>query len=259
MPSRSDCRDTPCRPVVMVTGGSRGIGREICIEAAHAGWSVAFTYQHDSRAAFETVAAIEAAGSTGAAFQADLAHQYEVRHAFDCARDRFGRIDGLVNNAGVLDVPRPVTEIDEEYLLATFRVNVFGMFYATAEAARVMSTAQGGRGGVVVNVSSAVSRTGGMPREAAYVASKGAVDSFTLAMASELASQGIRVNAVRPGLIATGMHEAHGGLDAVGRAAANVPLQRAGTPEEVAAAIVFLLEPNASYMHGSLVDVAGGR
>lgn len=259
MPLHSDFRDPPCRRVVMVTGGSRGIGREICIEAANAGWNVAFTYQHDSRAAFETVAAIEAAGAMGAAFQADLAHQHDVRHAFDGARDRFGRIDGLVNNAGVLDLPRPVTEIDEAYLLATFRVNVFGMFYATAEATRLMSTTQGGRGGVVVNVSCAAARTGGVPSESAYIASKGAVDSFTLAMANELAPQGIRVNAVRPGLIATEMHEVHGGVAAVGQAAADIPLQRAGTPEEVAAAVVFLLEPGSSYMHGSLVDVAGGR
>lgn len=241
----------------MVTGGSRGIGRAVCLAAAEAGWDVAFTYRSDSRAAFDTVAAIKAAGAEGAAFQADLGQQYQVREAFAGAWDRFRRLDALVNNAGVLTVAQPVTELDEGLLLDSFRVNVFGLFYATAEAVRLMSTARG-QGGVIVNLSSAAARTGGMPHASPYAACKGAVDSFTLAMARELAPQGIRVNAVRPGMIATEMHGA-GGLEALGRQAAAVPLQRIGTAEEVASVVMFLLDPASSYMHGTLVDVTGGR
>lgn len=256
MPSASD---PGARPVVMVTGGSRGIGRETCIAAAAAGWNVAFTYQRDSRAAEDTLSAIEAAGAAGAAFQADVARPEQLDAAFDAAWARFGRLDGLVNNAGRLDPPRPLADLDAKDLLATFSVNVFGVFHATAAAARRMSTRRGGRGGAIVNLSSAAARTGGAPGEAAYVASKGAVDSFTRAMARELVPDGIRVNAVRPGLVATEMHEAHGGAAAVARFAAAIPLQRAGQPQEVAATIVFLLGPASGYIHGALVDITGGR
>lgn len=250
---------SPSRPVVMVTGGSRGIGHDICIAAAEAGWDVAFTYQRDSQAAMDTVAAIQAAGAEGAAFQADMGNQFQVRTAFAGAWDRFQRLNGLVNNAGVLRAPSPVTEVSEDLLLDSFRVNVFGLFYATAEAVKQMSVARGHRGGVIVNLSSAAARTGGMPHASPYAACKGAVDSFTLSMARELAAQGIRVNAVRPGLIATEMHDVHGGLTALGRHAATVPLERAGTAEEVASVVVFLMGQASRYMHGALVDVTGGR
>lgn len=251
--------EAAARPVLLVTGGSRGIGREICVRAGEAGWDVAFTYLRDKQAAFETVTAIEATGAQGAAFQADVAVQRDVRDVFAAAVDRLGKIDGLVNNAGIIGGLRSVAEADDALLLQVFRTNVFGTIYCTGEAARRMSTEAGGSGGVIVNISSAAARHGGLPKESHYAAAKGAVDSFTVAMAKELAPQGIRVNAVRPGIIATAIHEAHGGDEAVRRLGAGTPLGRAGTAHEVATTVIFLLGAAASYVHGALLDVAGGR
>lgn len=251
--------ESAARPVLLVTGGGRGIGREICISAGEGGWDVAFTYLRDKQAAFETVTAIEATGAQGAAFQADVAVQREVRDVFAAVVDRYGRLDALVNNAGIIGGARCVAEADETLLLQVFRTNVYGTILCTAEAARRMSTDSGGSGGVIVNISSAAARHGGLPNESHYAAAKGAVDSFTIAMSKELAPQGIRVNAVRPGIIATSIHEAHGGDDAVRRLGAGTSLGRAGTAREVATAVVFLLGAGASYVHGALLDVTGGR
>jgi len=252
-------KETATRPVLLVTGGSRGIGREICIRAAEAGWDIAFTYVRDKQSAFDAVTAIEATGAQGAAFQADVAAQREVRNAFAAAMDRFGRLDGLVNNAGVIGPLRAIGEADEDHLLSVFKTNVFSVFYCTCEAVRRMSTDNGGTGGVIVNVSSAAARHGGLPKESHYAASKGAVDSFTLAMSKELGPQGIRINAIRPGIISTAIHEVHGGEDTIKQLGASTPLGRAGSPGEVAAAVIFLLGASASYLHGALLDVAGGR
>ena len=221
--------ESASRPVVFVTGGGRGAGREICIRAGEAGWDVAFTYLRDKQAAFDTVTAIEATGAQGAAFQADVSVQREVRNAFSAAVDRFGRLDGLVNNAGVTGPSRLIGDVDEAHLCSVFKTNVFGVFYCTGEAVRRMSAETGGSGGTIVNISSAAARHGGAAKESHYAASKGAIDSFTLAMAKELGPQGIRVNAVRP-----------------------------GTPGEVAAVVLFLLGPSASYLHGALLDLGGG-
>ena len=245
--------------VVLVTGGSRGIGRAVALRAAAAGWNVAFTYRSDQAAAFQTVSEIEARGGLAVAIRADVGNQREVRDAFAGVMDRFGRLDAVVNNAGVIGGQRAIADVDEEQLLAVFRPNVFGTFYCAAEAVRRMSLLRGGRGGVIINISSAAARHGGMPNESHYAASKGALDSLTVALAKELAPHGIRVNAVRPGLIATSIHDAHGGEETLRRIAPTVPLGRAGTVEEVASTVVFLMSGESSYVHGAVLDVSGGR
>jgi len=245
--------------VVLVTGGSRGIGRAVALCAAAAGWDVAFTYLSAARAAFDTVSEIEASGARAVAIRANVGSQPEVREAFAAAIDRYGRIDALVNNAGIVGGQRAIFDVDEAHLLESFRPNVFGVFYCTAEAARRMSTQRGGRGGVIVNISSAAARHGGMPGESHYAATKGAIDSLTVALAKELAPHGIRVNAVRPGVIATTIHDVHGGEETIRRIAPTIPLGRAGTAAEVAAAVVFLMSGQSSYVHGAVLDVSGGR
>lgn len=245
--------------VALVTGGSRGIGRAVATYAAGAGWDVAFTYRSAPRAAFEVVAEIESNGGRAVAIRTDVASQAEVRELFAAVVDRFGHIDALVNNAGINAGQRPIFDIDEAHLLDSFRPNVFGVFYCAAEAARLMSTQRGGRGGAIVNISSAAARHGGMVSESTYGATKGAIDSFTVALAKELAPHGIRVNAVRPGVIATTMHDVHGGAETIRRIAPTIPLGRAGTPAEVAATVVFLMSDQASYVHGAILDVGGGR
>lgn len=245
--------------VVLVTGGSRGIGRAVALCAAAAGWDVAFTYRSEARAAFDTVSEIESGGGRAVAIRADVDSQPEVRAAFAAAIDRYGRIDALVNNAGVIGGQRAIFDVDEAHLLEAFRTNVFGVFYCAAEAARRMSTQRGGRGGVIVNLSSAAARHGGMPNESHYAATKGAIDSLTVALAKELAPHGIRVNAVRPGVIITAMHDAHGGAETIRQIAPTIPLGRAGTPAEVAATVVFLMSDQSSYVHGAVLDVSGGR
>jgi NAD(P)-dependent dehydrogenase (short-subunit alcohol dehydrogenase family) len=247
------------RPVVVVTGGSRGIGRAVSLRAAEAGWNVALTYKSQEEEARATVAEIEAQGGHAAAFRADVGLQREVRHAFAGALQYFGRIDALVNNAGIGGIPRSISDMDESHLLDIFRTNVFGAFYCAGEAAKHMSTQTGGRGGVIVNVSSAAARHGGWAQESPYASSKGALDSFTLSLAKELAPQGIRVNAVRPGVIDTTIHECHGGEEAIRRVAPTIPLGRAGTAEEAAAVVLFLLSDQSSYVHGAIFDVSGGR
>jgi NAD(P)-dependent dehydrogenase (short-subunit alcohol dehydrogenase family) len=245
--------------VALVTGGSRGIGRAVALRAAAAGWNVAFTYRSDQCAAFRTVSEIESRGRLAAAIRADVGNQREVRDAFAAVIDRFGRLDAVVNNAGVIGGQRAVADIDEQLLLDVFRPNVFGTFYCAAEAVRRMSLLRGGRGGVIINVSSAAARHGGMPNESHYAASKGALDSLTIALAKELAPHGIRVNAVRPGLIVTSIHDSHGGEETIRRIAPTIPLGRAGTVEEVASTVVFLMSAESSYVHGAVLDVSGGR
>lgn len=191
--------------------------------------------------------------------QADVADREALRRLFGEAWQSFGRLDALVNNAGVVGQPRSILEANDAELTALFRTNVLSLFFCAQEAAQRMSTQRGGRGGSIVNISSAAARHGGMPNEAHYAASKGAVDSFTVALAKELSPHGIRVNAVRPGLIRTAIHEAHGGQELVDRVGPTVPLGRAGTADEVAEVIAFLAGPLSSYMHGAVVDVSGGR
>lgn len=245
--------------VAIVTGGSRGIGRAVATTLASQGWDVCISYMSNAAAAGETVAAIREAGRQALAVKADVASPEDTRRLFAEAKKTFGRIDALVNNAGVVGGLRSIFDADEEHLRSVFDANVLGCFYCAGEAGKAMSTQMGGNGGTIVNMSSAASRTGGMPQEAHYAASKGAVDSLTLALAKELAPHGIRVNAVRPGLIDTEIHEAHGGQATLVKLAPSVPLARVGTVYEVAEVVAFLCGPLSSYMHGALIDVSGGR
>lgn len=249
----------PTSPVALITGGSRGIGRAVAIALARRGWDICFNYMRNAAAAEATAAVVRASGQRVLAVQADVANREDVRRLFERADTEFGRLDCLVNNAGLVGEPRSILDVDDAHLTALFRTNVLGSFFCASEAARRMSTQRGGSGGTIVNMSSAAARHGGMPNEAHYAASKGAIDSFTLALAKELASHGIRVNAVRPGLIDTEIHEAHGGQELVNRIGPTVPLGRAGTADEVAQVVAFLAEPASSYVHGAIVDVSGGR
>jgi NAD(P)-dependent dehydrogenase (short-subunit alcohol dehydrogenase family) len=245
--------------VAIVTGGSRGIGRAIVGMLAREGWDICFSYLSNINAANETAALVEKAGGKALAVQADVAKQEDVRRLFSQSQKMFGRLDAMVNNAGVVGGTRSIFDADAEHLRGVFDANVLGSFYCVAEAAKQMSTQKGGRGGVIVNMSSVAARTGGMMHEAHYAASKGAIDSFTLGLARELAPHGIRINAVRPGLIDTDIHEAHGGQETLAKLAPTVPMARVGSADEVAQVVSFLCGPQASYMHGALLDVSGGR
>ncbi len=243
----------------IVTGGSRGIGRAVALALARQGWNLCISYLGNTAAAEQTLELVREAGAQALAVQADAASQADTRRLFAQADQTFGRLDALVNNAGVVGGVRSILDADEAHLRGVFEANVLSCFYAAGEAARAMSTQRGGRGGAIVNLSSVAARTGGMPQEAHYAAAKGAVDSLTLALARELAPHGIRVNAVRPGLINTEIHEAHGGQATLDRLAPTVPLARVGSAAEVADVVAFLCGPTSSYVHGTLVDVSGGR
>jgi NAD(P)-dependent dehydrogenase (short-subunit alcohol dehydrogenase family) len=246
-------------PVAVITGGSRGIGRAVAVALAQQGWDIAFSYLSNEAAAQETAALVQGAGRRALAVRADVADRAQIQQLFEASDREFGRLDALVNNAGVVGEPRSILDVDDAHLTAVFRANVLGSFFCVSEAARRMSTQREGSGGTIVNMSSAAARHGGMPNEAHYAASKGAIDSFTLALAKELAPHGIRVNAVRPGLIDTEIHEAHGGQELVRKIGPTVPLGRAGSADEVAQVVAFLCGPLSAYMHGALVDVSGGR
>ena len=238
-------------PVALVTGASRGIGRAICHTLARRGWDVCLTYVSNDAAAAETVALVEAQGRRGLAVKSDSADAAQVRSLFAEIDRHFGRIDALVNNAGIVGGQHSILDLDVSLLRAVFDANVVGAFLCTQEAARRMSKQRGGPGGVVVNVSSAAARHGGLP-------SKGAIDSFTIALGKELPAHGIRVNAVRPGLILTDIHEAHGGQEMLARVGPTIPIGHAGQPQEVADVVAFLCSAESSYVHGALIDVSGG-
>ena len=247
------------KPTALITGGSRGIGRATGVALAKQGWNIGFSYVSNHAAAQETITLIEAAGGQALAVRTNVANREDIKEFFSSALKTFGRLDALVNNAGIVGEPRSIFDADDTHLTDVFRTNVLSYFFCASEAARLMSTERGGKGGSIVNMSSAAARHGGMPSEAHYAASKGAIDSFTFALAKELAPHGIRVNAVRPGLINTTIHEAHGGQALINKIGPTVPLGRAGTAEEVAEVIAFLAGPLSSYVHGTLVDVSGGR
>lgn len=250
---------TQAARVAIVTGGSRGIGRAVAVSLAQQGWDVCISYIHNTAAAQETAELIQQAGMRSLVVKADIASYADTRRLFDETHKAFGRLDALVNNAGIVGGQRSIFDVDEAHLHSVFDANVLGSFYCAAQAASAMSNQKGGHGGAIVNISSAASRTGGMPQEAHYAASKGAVDSMTLALAKELAPHGIRVNAVRPGLIDTEIHEAHGGQATLTKLAPTVPMGRVGTTTEVAQVVAFLCGPLSSYIDGALLDVSGGR
>lgn len=245
--------------VMLVTGASRGIGAEIAWMAATHGYDVGVNYHRSAEAAGQLVERIRGLGRRAAALQADVGKHDEVARMFGELDQKLGAPDVLVNNAGVL-ASFAITEVDGSNLAQLYAANVFSAYYCAAEAARRMSTRTGGRGGAIVNMSSVASRLGGLAGGTAYAGSKGAVDAFNLALAKELGPQGIRVNVLRPGLIATEIHEVHGGIgqmEALAHTA--VPLGRAGTAQEVAEAALWLASDAASYVHGAVIDVAGGR
>jgi NAD(P)-dependent dehydrogenase (short-subunit alcohol dehydrogenase family) len=245
--------------VLLVTGGSRGIGAATALLAAQRGWCVAVNYTANSLAADEVVRAIRANGGTAMAVQADVADEAQVLKMFEEVDARLGRLTGLVNNAGVVDVSARIDQMSVARWRRMFDINVIGSMLCAREAVRRMSTAHGGEGGAIVNLSSAASRLGSPGQYVDYAAAKGAIDAFTIGLAKEVAAEGIRVNAVRPGLIETDIHASGGLPDRVKDLQHLVPMQRGGTADEVAQSIVWLLSDAASYTTMSLLDVSGGR
>jgi NAD(P)-dependent dehydrogenase (short-subunit alcohol dehydrogenase family) len=244
--------------VMLVTGASRGIGAEIAKLAGRSGCKVGVNYHRSEDAARAVVEEIRGHGGDAIALKADAGRLDEVQRMFAELDLAFGALDVLINNAGVLASFR-VEDCDEARIESMLRSNVYSAFFCAREAVRRMSTRHGGRGGVIVNMSSVAARLGGLAGGAAYAASKGALDSFTLALAKEVGSEGIRVNALRPGLIATEIHDVHGGLAQMEQLAKTVPLGRSGAASEVAEAALWLASGAASYVHGAILDVSGGR
>ncbi|MSP48108.1 MAG: SDR family oxidoreductase [Alphaproteobacteria bacterium] len=245
--------------VILVTGGSRGIGRAAARLAGAHGWSVGVNYAGNAEAAARTVAEVEAGGGRAIAIQGDVSVESQVIAMFDAVTSAFGRLDGLVNNAGIIAPIQPLVEMSVDRLRRIFEVNILGAYLCAREAARRMSRSRGGRGGAIVNVSSVAARLGSPNEFVDYAGSKGALDTFTIGLSKELGPEGIRVNAVRPGLIDTEIHAAAGRPDRAAALGKTMPLGRAGTAEEVGEAIVWLLDDASSYVSGSILDVAGGR
>ncbi|WP_275760318.1 SDR family oxidoreductase [Ralstonia pseudosolanacearum] len=244
---------------IVITGGSRGIGRATAVLCARRGWSVAIQYRANRQAADETVGLVEQAGGRALAVQGDVSSEADVMALFEAAQDRFGALHGVVNNAGIVAPAQDVADMSAQRLRAMFETNVLGAFLVAREAARRLSTARGGAGGSLVNVSSAAARLGSPHEYVDYAASKGAVDTMTLGLARELGREGVRVNAVRPGLIDTEIHASGGQPDRAQRLGAATPMGRPGTAAEVAETIVWLLSDAASYVTGALLDCSGGR
>jgi NAD(P)-dependent dehydrogenase (short-subunit alcohol dehydrogenase family) len=245
--------------VVLITGAGRGIGRATAKLLGARGWSVGVNFVQNERAAQETVADVLQAGGNARAIRGDVADEADVVAMFDAVESAFGRLDALVNNAAIVAPSMPLADMSTARLKRMFDVNVLGAYLCAREAARRMSKDRGGNGGAIVNVSSISSRLGSPHEYVDYAGSKGAVDTMTVGLAKELAGQGVRVNGVRPGLIDTEIHASGGRPDRAAVLGAQTPLGRAGTAEEIAEAIVWLLSDAASYVTGSLLDVSGGR
>jgi len=247
------------RKIVLVTGGGRGIGAATCILAAQKGWDVAVNYAANAEAAQQVVKQIQALGARAIAVQADVADEAQVLAMFKRVQAELGPLQGLVNSAGVIDVYARLDEMSMARWRRMFDINVLGSMLCAREAILEMSTRHGGLGGSIVNLSSAAARLGSPGQYLDYAAAKGAIDSFTLGLAKEVAGEGIRVNAVRPGLIDTEIHASGGLPNRVKDLEHLVPAKRGGSAMEVAQAIVWLLSDEASYTTMSLVDVSGGR
>lgn len=244
---------------LLVTGASRGIGAEIALLAAQSGYRVALNYLNSEAAANALVARIQATGGTAIAIRADVGDSDQVTRMFETLDHAFGAPDVLINNAGILE-SFPITEANSQQVEHTFRANVLSVFYCCREAVKRMSTVHGGRGGVIVNMSSVAARHGGITGGTAYSASKGAIDALGTALAKEVGTQGIRVNTLRPGLIETEIHNVRGGIAQITEMAkTTVPMGRTGSAAEVAQAALWLASDAASYVHASVLDVAGGR
>ncbi len=245
--------------VVVVTGGGRGIGASTAVLLASRGWDVAVGYQRDDESALSVVTECMAMGSRAAAFKADVASDADVKRLFAEVDEDLGPLHALVSSAGIVAKKARVDEYTSERIERVFAVNVVGSFLCAREAVRRMSTFHGGNGGSIVNVSSAASRLGSPGEYVDYAASKGAIDTMTIGLAREVAGEGIRVNAVRPGLVDTTIHASGGQPDRAQRLAASIPMGRPGEPPEVAGAIAWLCSDEASYVTGALLDVSGGR
>ena len=244
---------------ILITGGSRGIGRAAAIQAGRRGWSVGINYAGNEAAAHDTAKAVQAASGKAVVIKGDIAREADVIAMFDAVEKAFGKLDGFVNNAGVLDRKQPFLDYSLERMKRIFDINVLGAYLCAREAARRMAKSRGGKGGSIVNVSSVAARLGAPDEYVDYAGSKGAIDSMTLGLAKELGPEGIRVNAVRPGLIETDIHASGGQPDRAARLGAMTPLGRPGSAQETAEAIIWLLDDAASYVSGALLDISGGR
>jgi NAD(P)-dependent dehydrogenase (short-subunit alcohol dehydrogenase family) len=247
------------KQVIIITGGSRGIGAATARLAAQRGYAVCISYLRDSPAAAAVTNDIEQGGGHAIAVPADVSSEADVIRLFQTVDDSFGSVTALVNNTGIVEQQMRVEDMDAARLNRVFAVNITGAFLCAREAVRRMSTKHGGSGGAIVNLSSVASRLGSPNEYVDYAASKAAIDALTIGLSKEVALEGIRVNAVRPGVVYTGIHGSGGEPERVERVKRFVPMKRGGQPDEVARAVLWLLSDEASYSTGAILDVAGGR
>ncbi len=244
---------------VLITGGSRGIGRAACLLAGRQGWSVGVNYVKDETSANAVVAEIERSGGKAIALRGDAAREDDIIAMFEAADKAFGALDGVVVNAAVAAPNAKLVDMSAERMRNVFEVNVLGAFLCAREAARRMNKSLGGRGGSIVLISSVAARIGAPDTYIDYAASKAAVDALALGLSKELGREGVRVNSIRPGVIETEIHATYGDADRPYKIGATVPLGRPGKAEEIAETIVFLLSEASSYVTGAIIDVTGGR
>jgi NAD(P)-dependent dehydrogenase (short-subunit alcohol dehydrogenase family) len=250
---------TTIRPAVVITGASRGIGAAIARLLGASGYSVAVNYANDVNAARDVLTNLTSAGSRAVAIQGDISREADVLRLFEIAERELGPIRALVNNAAITGGFARVQDIDSAALTQMLAVNVAGSMLCAREAVRRMSTKRGGSGGSIVNISSIAARTGSAGEWVHYAASKGAINTFTIGLAREVAAEGIRVNAVAPGLVDTGLHAANGEPGRLARLNPTIPMQRAATPGEIAQGVLWLLSDAASYTTGTILEIGGGR